>query len=952
MSRFLLSRMLRMCEAPDASSGAAAGTSDDDSEHEGIREEFDAYHNMTVDEMREHFASIESEFASLPPAEAKRANLESGRIAGKTALTLKLKDEWEEADYDTAKRLVRKLRFNAGRKLTLEKDKKPTPYAIALKNRGHDAASFKAPKLKKVREAEVSLNKLISEISDAAIAAFKAAGHMRDENGSELWPWVEDVLVPSNTVIIRCDGEYYTMTFTQNDAGEYVFTAPAVKAQQRITYIDTAGNIIAVREAENKTPVWRCLMLAAGKSKNGVVFPERVVREATSLFEGTPAFNRTDEEHLKEVDAPQLATWRNIEYDPEIVTPLGRGGMVGDMYWKPEVYPAYLDNAIRVALAAGKEPPAPQFSITGSILTAVHDDNLATAFVQARSCDPVSFASAGGKLISIQAAYNHSLTEDDNMKYSPAFLARLRTMISGNEKHNGRLRDVQEGALGDLAMSIVKEEFGPLFEKDTKLEADLLGDEERLAAYLALALEKKGVAAAADPPESNTDPVETQQAVNAILLENYMTKNAANLSEHARTKLTKRFEGHAFKVREVQEAIQAELDHETALLKSHGSGVRVIVDRADNLQRQFNNLLFFNVTDRDKRRSVREAFGDVIDEDPRKLTNRSIRDFFMALTGLPNVNFSRLPRNVREAVDTDLASDVLTNGFNLSVQANYMLSTAFDSWRPLCRIVSSNDFKPKYPIVWGGFSGLAVKSKAGAYPTLSEAGRSKETYTPAIYGGMFDIAEEDIANDDIGLISSYPERLGQYAKRTISSYVHALYTANPTLATDSISLFHTSHNNILTGSPLAAGLNRENFKKLAGYLKAQVFPGSTDKMSTRIAYLVIPEDMDMRDEAFKICTPAAGMANAVPDMVQDERTQYLVNPHMTDVNDWYIFGHPNEVPTLEVAFENGDDMPQLLVADNQTIGTLFSHGVVQMRLRFVYGGGPVSPKGMGKGEVS
>ena len=57
---------------------------------------------------------------------------------------------------------------------------------------------------------------------------------------------------------------------------------------------------------------------------------------------------------------------------------------------------------------------------------------------------------------------------------------------------------------------------------------------------------------------------------------------------------------------------------------------------------------------------------------------------------------------------------------------------------------------------------------------------------------------------------------------------------------------------------------------------------------------------------------------------------------MTDANDWMMFADPNEVEILELAFLNGQQEPEMFVADQPTQGQMFVADRVQYKIRHEY----------------
>ena len=57
---------------------------------------------------------------------------------------------------------------------------------------------------------------------------------------------------------------------------------------------------------------------------------------------------------------------------------------------------------------------------------------------------------------------------------------------------------------------------------------------------------------------------------------------------------------------------------------------------------------------------------------------------------------------------------------------------------------------------------------------------------------------------------------------------------------------------------------------------------------------------------------------------------------MTDPSDWMMFADPNEVEILELAYLNGQQEPEMFVADNPPVGQMFVADKVQYKIRHEY----------------
>ncbi|MCD9097053.1 ClpP-like prohead protease/major capsid protein fusion protein [Luteimonas fraxinea] len=117
------------------------------------------------------------------------------------------------------------------------------------------------------------------------------------------------------------------------------------------------------------------------------------------------------------------------------------------------------------------------------------------------------------------------------------------------------------------------------------------------------------------------------------------------------------------------------------------------------------------------------------------------------------------------------------------------------------RAVSVPDFKPTNLVGLGAFSDLLVVPEGSEfkYGTFSEQSQAMKIVT---YGRLFSITRQAIINDDLGIFSEVPRKLGQAARRTIAKAVFDLINSNPVLP-DGFRLFSAEHGNLLDGSAIS-----------------------------------------------------------------------------------------------------------------------------------------------------
>src|SRR5690606_2757639 len=221
--------------------------------------------------------------------------------------------------------------------------------------------------------------------------------------------------------------------------------------------------------------------------------------------------------------------------------------------------------------------------------------------------------------------------------------------------------------------------------------------------------------------------------------------------------------------------------------------------------------------------------------------------------------------------------------------------------------VSVPDFKPTTLVGLGSFSNLLKVPEGGEYKygTFSEQGQPVQVVT---YGRLFSITRQAIINDDLGIFSEVPRKMGRAARRTIVKAVWDLITSNPTLA-DGKTLFHADHGNLLTGAAISTT--------------------SVDAMRVAAAKQKDQDGNIIRLPLKALLTPLAlgGLARTVRESQYEvSGNKNLTTPNIVrnsfDVIDdghldassataWYGVANPNYAAAIVIAYLNGNKTPYL-----------------------------------------
>ena len=176
----------------------------------------------------------------------------------------------------------------------------------------------------------------------------------------------------------------------------------------------------------------------------------------------------------------------------------------------------------------------------------------------------------------------------------------------------------------------------------------------------------------------------------------------------------------------------------------------------------------------------------------------SIREAYVQMTGDKQV--TGMVREcdrvlLREALDSSSLGEVLGDAITRRMIADYRETNTLDWWMRLVSVIPVNDFRAQHRIRWGGYGNLPAVEEGAPYTELSSPGDEEETYAPSKRGGTESVTLEAIKNDDMSQLLRIPSKLSRSAKRTVSAFAAAFFTANANLA-DGVALFHATHSNL------------------------------------------------------------------------------------------------------------------------------------------------------------
>lgn len=416
---------------------------------------------------------------------------------------------------------------------------------------------------------------------------------------------------------------------------------------------------------------------------------------------------------------------------------------------------------------------------------------------------------------------------------------------------------------------------------------------------------------------------------------------ASKLPEKFQASLRSRFENKEFTTEQLQAAIKETKEAIDELTGSGGvrlSGdIRIVRGSAEKLQAACDKL--FGV-------QVDAQFADVA---PLK----SLRAAYVEMTGDTEVRGYLDPaqlQRLQAAYGSTTFAYVLGNTLYRRMVQDYREQSDFG----VSRLVGGNirnarDFRTMESVRIGYYGDLPdVTPETVDYPDLGELGDEEISYALNQKGGIITITRKMIVNDDMRVVQKIISRLPRAARRTLAKRCWNKFIGNATYKGDNKAVFHEDHGNL--GST-AYGITSALAAKTA--MAQQTEPESGERLMLRPVTVAFPSELFGVVKNVNDFNPQAVAIDDGNSMFGYFQREGMVEcPFMTDPTDWMMFADPNECEILELAFLNGQQEPEMFVADQAAVGQMFVADKVQYKIRHEYEAEIVDFRGAYKAVVA
>ena len=222
----------------------------------------------------------------------------------------------------------------------------------------------------------------------------------------------------------------------------------------------------------------------------------------------------------------------------------------------------------------------------------------------------------------------------------------------------------------------------------------------------------------------------------------------------------------------------------------------------------------------------------------------------------------------------------------------------FTAW---ARRATITDFKPVTRAMLGGAPSLTKVGESGEvkYGTMGEA---KEVYALASYGKIIALTRQTLLNDDLDAFTRVPAAFGAAAADLESDLVYNVFLNNAVMS-DSVALFHATHNNLMTATVIDEAAVSALYRAMASQTGLE-----GRKINLAPQFLIVPPGA-RAVQARKIIaatTPntTAGV-NPFAGRMQVVEEARLIPASGAD--PWFAAADPNRIDTVEFAYLEGQE---------------------------------------------
>lgn len=331
---------------------------------------------------------------------------------------------------------------------------------------------------------------------------------------------------------------------------------------------------------------------------------------------------------------------------------------------------------------------------------------------------------------------------------------------------------------------------------------------------------------------------------------------------------------------------------------------------------------------RDEQETQRGLLANAIEcrLDPRAEMVQGARQYRgMSLLEMGREVLGQRGESVRGLGRSELAAKMLSRGFHSTSDFPHILANvagkrlraayqaAPQTFRPIVNETTLPDFKTVSRVQLSDAPAF-IRKREGAEYKFGTMAEGREQYALATYGRGITFTREMIINDDLSAFDRIIRQFGTSAANLESDLVWGLVTGNPAMS-DGTNVFHADHGNLATAGAITIA-NLGTAKTLMRNQRSLAPDADTDGslLNLEPAFLAVPAELET--EALQYTRATSIVTDPANQNVHANTMQPIIEPRLAGLlggsaDDWYLFASPAQVDTIEFAYLEGEQGPQL-----------------------------------------
>jgi hypothetical protein len=721
--------------------------------------------------------------------------------------------------------------------------------------------------------------------------------------------------------------------------------------------VTNADKLTEAEKKEKAGLLWAAVAIQAGVSQNRNYYPEATLRAAAPLYEGAKVFvNHELRTDVMRDPGGLIGRFREAKYATvEGADGTKVGAVVGTLKvtsrsWRERMIEASEAGELDLyGLSHTIVNP-----VTQNVRLADGPASRVDKITAVESLDVVSFPSAGGRLMKMVAGMSSPVpvTEEGLMKFAE------------------KLAKLQEGA-PDLAKALSAQPT------EAEVDALLRVMEGRAAATPPTPPAAPAATPATPPPAPKADAAAgaMSDADRALLVEFRQSRRASmveaaisgvQLPEVFKSELREALLERQDLTPEIAQAAVAKkvqvVAKATEGFRGIGFGGGAVLEAGADVDEKSLHLLD-DLMMTDASPAVLKAYEKIAGRKAQTPDSYSVKEAYVKVTGDTRILNGRAPvreglrpmrrfdalmakrmvegrRIVEGTLQTTTWAEVFGDSVARRMLAEYRADPGMDAWRQIANVVPLPDFRNQHRIRWGGYGDFPIVAENAGYEEAVTPGDEEITYRAQKRGYIEKVTWEAMVNDDLGQIRQVPVRIGRAASRTLFKFVTITNLAgNPTMDYDATALFAGGHNNIITNALSPSEIVNAR-KKLA----SQSDMSGNEKLNFYPNWLMVHpdnEELGFRITSVMVALTSNQNATEASFIRSLGLNSLIVNPYLSDANDWFVGADKGQASLVEIGFLFGQEEPTLIIADQQNQGEYFTADKIAYKPRHVYGGDAV-----------